>query len=135
MPELLIADANPILAALLGGRAREVLFSDEFSFCSAQTVLFEVAKYLPQVAKQLELSELHVYQAFQLLPIEPCQPTEYQQYEQQAEQLIAQRDPLDVPTLALALARQVPIWSNDKDFQGIPNIKVFQTAELLERLA
>jgi hypothetical protein len=50
--EQLVVDANPVLAALLGGRAREIFFSGLFQFCSPQAALFEVAKYIPAVAKQ-----------------------------------------------------------------------------------
>ncbi len=134
MPEQLVVDANPLLAALLGGRAREILFSGKFRFCSAQATLFEVAKHLPWVAGKLQLPEIHLFQEFQLLPIEACQPTEYQAYEEQALNMIAARDPLDVPVLALALARHTPIWSNDHDFDGLAGVQVFKTSQLLDHL-
>ncbi len=135
MPGQLVVDANPLIAAMLGGRAREILFSGKFRFCSAQATLFEVAKHLPWVADKLHLPESHLFQEFQLLPIEACQPTEYQTYEEQALRMIAARDPLDAPVLALALARQLPIWSNDHDFEGLASVEVFTTSKLLARLA
>ncbi len=132
--EPLVVDANPLIAAMLAGRARDILFSDKFRFCSAQATLFEVAKHLPWVAGKLQLSEAHVFREFQLLPVEPCQPAEYQAHEEQAQRMIATRDPLDVPVLALALARKLPIWSNDHDFEDLPGVQVFKTSQLLDRL-
>jgi predicted nucleic acid-binding protein len=106
-----------------------------FQFCAAQAALFEVAKYIPLVATKAGVSELHVYHEFQLLPIEGCQPTEYEVCESQATVLIGSRDGRDVPTLALALARNLGIWSNDNDFQGLAGVQVFTTAQLLRLLA
>lgn len=135
MAEQLVVDANPLLAALLGGRAREVFFSRAFEFCSPQITLFEVAKYIPNVAAKVGLSEIHLYREFQLLPIEACQPTIYEHHQVEAASLIAPRDPQDVPVLALAIARQLSIWSNDNDFAGLEGITVFKTSELLDRLS
>ena len=135
MTEQIAVDANPLLAALLGGKASEVLFSAQFRLCSPQPVLFEVAKYLPEVAKKIGVKELHLYRAFQLLPVEACQPSTYSGKEQLARRLIAERDPRDVPLLALALQRNTPIWSNDRDFQGIEGVQVWSTGELLNRIS
>jgi predicted nucleic acid-binding protein len=132
--EQLVVDANPVLAALLGGRAREIFFSRLFQFCSPQAALFEVAKYIPAVAKHAELPEIHFYREFQLLPIEACQPSVYEQFQDDAEALIGHRDPRDVPVLSLAMARRLPIWSNDKDFEGLAGVQVFKTSELISRL-
>jgi len=134
VPELLVVDANPLIAAMLGGRARDILFSGKFRFCSAQTTLFEVAKHLPWVAGKLNLPESHLFQEFQLLPVEACQPAEYQSHLEQASQMIAARDPFDAPVLALALARQLSIWSNDNDFEGLHGVQIFKTSQLLDRL-
>jgi predicted nucleic acid-binding protein len=135
VPTSLVVDANPLLAALLGGRAREIVFSDKFQLCAAQATLFEVAKHIPRVAAKVGLTESHLFREFQLLPIEACQPAEYGAYYSQSASLIAGRDPHDVPTLALALSRNIPIWSNDKDFQGLAGVQVFTTSQLLDCLA
>jgi hypothetical protein len=57
LAEPLVIDANPIISALLGGTAREVLFSHKFLFFSTQHTLFEVEKYLPNLAKRLDRPE------------------------------------------------------------------------------
>mgnify|MGYP002084011253 CR=1 FL=1 len=131
----LVVDANPLVAALLGGRAREIIFSRDVQLCSPQATLFEVAKYIPRVARKLQLTESHVFREFQHLPIEACQPQEYQYEELRATSMIAERDPRDVAVLALALSRSLPIWSNDKDFEGLAGIQLFNTSQLLEHLS
>jgi predicted nucleic acid-binding protein len=48
--------------------------------------------------------------------------------------LIGERDPDDVELLALALAFDCPIWSNDNDLKDVAEAKVFTTAVMLRRL-
>lgn len=134
MAEPLAVDANCLLSALLGGRAREIVFSSQFILYSPQATLFEVAKHLPWLAAKLRRSEIEVFQEFQLLPVIACQPAEYDHQQKRAADLIAAHDPLDIPLLALALARDYPIWSDDRDFEGIEEITLFKTADLLTRL-
>ena len=40
----------------------------------------------------------------------------------------------DAPYLALALCLKIPIWSNDGGFQEQRKVKIYTTAELIERL-
>jgi len=47
-----------------------------------------------------------------------------------ARKQIADRDPGDVDVLALALRLDVPVWSNDRDFEGT-GVERMTTAELL----
>ncbi len=135
MAESVAVDATPLISALLGGRAREVIFSDQFELSSPQATLFEVAKHIPWLASKLRKSELKLYEELQLLPIVVCQPATYDHQVQRATDLIGPRDPLDIPLLALALARSCPIWSDDRDFEGIADIQLFKTADLLSRLS
>jgi len=129
-----VVDANPLLSAMLGGKARDVLFRTGMSFFASQHTLFEVEKYLPYVAKRLGCGESDLLRAFQLLPVIDVQPREYDAHLEQAAQLIAARDPKDVHVLALALRLVLPIWTEDKDFQGLPGITVLSTTDLLKQI-
>jgi len=51
----------------------------------------------------------------------------------QARRLIGRRDPEDIDILALALHFEIPIWSNDRDLEGV-GIEQYTTATLLKRL-
>jgi predicted nucleic acid-binding protein len=46
---------------------------------------------------------------------------------------MASRDPEDWPTVALALAQKLPIWSQDKDM-GTAGVTVYTTGELLDAI-
>ncbi|MCX7418171.1 MAG: PIN domain-containing protein [Planctomycetia bacterium] len=135
MVETLVVDANPLLSALLGGQAREVLFSGKIVFFSSQHTLFEVEKYLPSVAKRIGCAELDLWREFQLLPVIAVQPREYDSELPRAIELIGQRDPKDVHVLALALRLDLPIWTDDRDFEGLPHVSIHKTADLLVLIA
>lgn len=69
-PEKLVVDANPILSALLGGKAKQPFFDTSFSkFAVTETVLSEVCYYLPNVAQKLEVNLAFVRFALDLLPL------------------------------------------------------------------
>lgn len=131
MIDALVVDANPMLSALLGGRAREILFERRFALFSPQTTLFEVEKYLPFVARKLNQSELNLFREFELLPVTAVQPLTYESELGRATELIGWRDPKDVPVLALALQLRLPIWTEDRDFENLPGVSIYKTAELL----
>lgn len=130
-----MVDANPLLSALLGGQAREVLFSGKIVFYSSQHTLFEVAKYLPIVAKRIGRSESDLWREFQLLPVIAVQPREYDSELPRAMELIGQRDPKDVHVLALALRLGMPIWTEDRDFEGLPHVSIHKTSDLLVQIS
>ncbi|MCY2993151.1 MAG: PIN domain-containing protein [Planctomycetota bacterium] len=134
MAESLIVDANPLLSALLGGTARDVILSGKFSLYSTQHTLFEVEKYLPLLAHRLKLTEMELFREFLLLPIIACQPLVYDLRLPEASQLIGHRDPKDVQILALTLQLGYPIWTEDRDFDDLPGIVVRKTADLLTLL-
>jgi predicted nucleic acid-binding protein len=128
----LVVDANPLLSALLGGWAREILFQKRLAFFSPQTTLFEVEKYLPLVAQKLDRAELDLFREFELLPVTAVQPHVYESELSRASQLIGWRDPKDVPVLALALRLRLPVWTEDRDFENLPGVSVYKTADLLQ---
>jgi predicted nucleic acid-binding protein len=53
----------------------------------------------------------------------------------EAEVMIGRIDPNDIPFLALALATENDgIWSNDRHFEAIKQIKIWKTSDLLKYL-
>jgi predicted nucleic acid-binding protein len=67
------------------------------------------------------------------MPIKWKPAADYNDRRHDAEQRIAQRDPDDWPTVALALTLDPPIWSQDKDFT-IAGLDIFTTGDLLDAL-
>ena len=58
---------------------------------------------------------------------------EYEDQRHEAERRIAQRDPDDWPTVALALKLGLPVWSQDKDLTDA-GVDVLTTGDLLDAL-
>lgn len=133
--ETIAVDANSLLSALRGGRARTVLFSGKFFFLTTEFTTWEVKKYIPLLAKESDVPESDLFYAFDHFPITAIPPRVYDEKRSQAEGLIARRDPKDVEILALALKHEVSLWTNDKDFNNITGLQIFTTADMLEKLA
>ena len=75
-----------------------------------------------------------LFREYQFLPIVACQPDKYELHLVEANRMIGGRDLKDVPILALALALECPLWTEDHDFDGLPGVTVRRTADLLRAL-
>jgi predicted nucleic acid-binding protein len=71
--------------------------------------------------------------ALGVMPVDWQPPGAYESHREEAERRMAQRDPEDWPTVALALARSLPIWSQDKDMEAA-GVAVYTTGELLDAI-
>jgi predicted nucleic acid-binding protein len=58
---------------------------------------------------------------------------EYAKYLSEARKLLP-KHPKDIPYLALALAFNIPLWSNEKRLKEQADVEVLNTQDLLERL-
>ena len=131
----LAADANVLLSAVVGGRARDVLThaAVEEVLTTAST-LGEVQEYLASLARKRRLALDTVLLAAASLPVTVVQRPAYAAKVAEATRRLGRRDPDDVELLALALSADVPVWSNDNDFEDA-DVEWYTTAELLKRLA
>lgn len=128
------ADANALLSAVLGGRARLILQHPQVEeVLTAEETLDEVQEYAPVLARKKRLHEDLVLLAVATLPVTAIERKIYASGMAEASRRIGQRDPDDVPILALALTLHVPLWSNDKDFRGA-GVEWYTTERLLRRL-
>ena len=130
----LAADANVLLASLLGGRARLVMNNPQIEeLLTPQVTFAEVQEYAPVLARRKRLTEDILLLALASLPVTLIEPDAYQRSLSEAKRRIGRRDPDDFDILALALQFQVPVWSNDKDFEG-SGIEWYTTENLLRKL-
>lgn len=130
----LAADANVLLAAVIGGRARLVLVHpDVQAVLTTERTLAEVEEYALLLARKKRLRTDLVLLAIAALPVTVVERTDYAGSLAEAERRISHRDPDDVDLLALALQFRIPIWSNDRDFEGL-HVELFTTEDLLRRL-
>ena len=65
-----------------------------------------------------------------MLPVSVFEEEFYKNKMKRAERMIGKRDRDDVYLLALAIKLNCPIWSNDKDFEGL-RMKVYTTLDLI----
>lgn len=130
----LAADANVLLSAVLGGRARAVLEHPNVEeVFTAETTLAEVQEYASVLARKKHLPVDVVLLAVATLPVTVIDPSVYAGCLSEARQRIGRRDPDDVDILALALHFGLPIWSNDNDFEAA-GVEWYTTAGLLAKL-
>jgi len=133
-PEKLVVDANPIVSALLGGASRRIFFEADIQlFAVPEFILSEVRAHLPKLSEKLESTETYLEYALSLLPLSSYPPQTYRQTISQARQLMRHRDPDDADVLALTLKLEIPLWTNDRDFEGT-GVEQFTTARLLAML-
>lgn len=131
--EKLAVDANPILSAIIGGKARSIfLDADHISFYTTLFNFKEVEKYIPTLASKRSLPLDDLYLALSTLPISVCDVDFYKETLKKAASLIGDRDPDDIHLLGLALKLSCPIWSNDKDFDDV-GIKIYNTLALIRK--
>jgi predicted nucleic acid-binding protein len=130
----LVADANVLLSAVIGGRAALALRHNDIEQVLTPTTAYdEVFEYLPSLAKKKRLDLDTLLLACAALPVTIVDRSEYQGKLATARRRIAKRDPDDVDVLALALTLDLPVWSNDNDFED-SGIEWHTTAELLKML-
>lgn len=130
----LAADANVLLAAVLGGRARLILGSPEIQETfTAESTFAEVEEYAVVLARKKRLPADLLLLAVASLPVTIVEREAYANSISEAKRRIGRRDPDDVDILALAIQFHIPIWSNDKDFED-SGIQLYTTEDLLRKL-
>jgi predicted nucleic acid-binding protein len=133
LPPAVVADANTVLSALIGGRARVVIAASRPRCFATDVVAREIAHHLPALAAKRGLDPTLLFATLEVMPVEWRGVEVYEQHREDALGRIGDRDPDDWPTLALALTLDIPIWSQDKDFENV-GFRVLSTRELLDLL-
>jgi len=130
----LVADANVLLSAVIGGQAKAVLEHPAVeTVVTAAATFAEVEEYAGHLAKKKRLDLELVLLAVATLPVRIVPREQCKDALPRARRKIGKRDPDDVEILALAMHLGWPLWSNDNDFE-VAGIEWYTTAELLERL-
>jgi predicted nucleic acid-binding protein len=129
---IIAVDANIILSALLGGKPSSILFDPRFYFITTNFTLKEVEKYIPRLAKKLNLPEADFKKLLSTLPISSYSKKHYTRKIKEAKALIEEIDKKDVDILALALQFDAHLWSQDKDFETAGYLKILKTYNFIE---
>ena len=100
---------------------------------STNATLAEVREYLPKMSASYGFAPEVLEAQFRLLAITEYPPAGYAKFIPRATRLIGKRDPDDIALLALALALEIPVWTNDRDFE-VAGVNCYTTASLLKEL-
>lgn len=131
--DAVVADANVLLSAVVGGAAQRVFSEYDLRVHAAKFNLLEVEEYLPAMAAKYGLPFELVLLSWKLLPLSAHNESDYQKEYPQALADLKKRDPEDAHALALARVLCLPLWSNDRDLAGL-GVPCFTTANLLKTL-
>jgi len=118
----LVLDANIMLRGVLGTRVRALVekYADDVSLLAPQSCVAEVHEYLPSLcAKRGWRPEVALETLDALLTgIQIVENAALAELEMEAKRRVAARDPDDWPVIALAIAINAPVWTEDPDFFG-----------------
>lgn len=118
----LVLDANILLRGVLGTRVRSLIerYADEVLLITQQSCVDDAREYLPilcaerkwPVAPAIELLDVL------LTGVQVIEDALLGDLEKDARKRIAERDPDDWMVVALAIALDAPVWTEDTDFFG-----------------
>jgi predicted nucleic acid-binding protein len=118
----LVLDANILLRAVFGVRARGILesFEDVAAFYSPDVCFEDARKYIPVIAKRRGFDAAVGLAMLEEIGriVEAVDRSLYEDFEEMARGRIASRDPEDWPVVATALMLAAPVWTEDRDFFG-----------------
>ena len=127
-----VADANVLVSAVIGGRAALVLRHERVEQVFTPAAVYdEVLEYLGPLAKKKRLRLDTLLLTVAAVPVTVVDRPEYGDELPEANRRIGPRDPDDVDVLALALHLEIPVWTNDNDFEH-SGVEWHTTAELLK---
>lgn len=131
--DAVVADANVLLSAVVGKAALRVITEHGVTVHTAEFNASEVEEYLPLLSAKYDLPEDLVQLQWRLLPVVRHPESEYAGRLPEALEQLGARDPEDAHALALASTLALPLWSNDRDFEGLA-VERYATAQLLRAL-
>ena len=93
----------------------------------------EVAEHVPALSGRRGLDAGLLLAALSVMPVDWQPPAVYEPEREEAERRMAGHDLEDWPTVALALTRSLPIWSQDKDLE-VAGLTLYTTGQLLDAI-
>jgi len=132
-----VVDTNVIISALLrDGLTRRILLLDPFEMYTVPFAKQEIEKHKGELLRKSGLDEDSfgylldlIFAKINVVDREVLEP-----FKKRAIEILKDIDPADAPFLALAMALNCPIWSNDKDLKRQKVVKVYTTQEILNLL-
>lgn len=132
----LVIDTSILISALIKDSVtRELLLSPSMEFFLPEYALEEIETHKGKICRLsgLNKNEVDILLSVLLENITIVQASQIRPYLKKAQKIIGPTDPFDVPFVALALSVENDgIWSNDRHFENIKEVKLWKTSELLK---
>ena len=134
----LVIDTSVLISSLIKDSVtREILLLPFMKFYLPEYALEEIDVHKTKISRLSGLSSDEIdiilnllLENISIIPSQTIQP-----YLKKAERIIGGIDPSDIPFVALALSIDNDgIWSSDKHFERIGQIKVWKTSDLLRHI-
>ena len=129
----LVLDSNIIFSALIKKSiTRNIILSDAFDLNAPEYIFSEITKHKELLLRKSKL-EKRDFDALLLLLQKHVHLISNEKYDEKttiAEDILKEIDITDSPFLALALALNCSIWSNDGHFKHQDQVGVYTTKEL-----
>jgi len=129
----LIVDTNCVISALIkSAKSRDIICSPRFTLSAPEHLISEVMNHKQDIIEKSGMTDAEYDElvGIMLSNIAIIPDIEYKKYKEEAVKLAKHEE--DIPFLALSLAKNIPIWSNDSDMKQQSTIRVLTTAELLK---
>ena len=127
-----VVDTNIIISSLIAssGKTREIIFSDEIKLLAPELLLREIVKHEKEIMRKSGLTRQELKTALTIIStrMEFVPYKEFKKFIKMAKRISP--DANDAEFIALALAKNAAIWSNDKVLKKQVEVKVFTTAEI-----
>ncbi|ETW93854.1 MAG: hypothetical protein ETSY1_37425 [Candidatus Entotheonella factor] len=119
----IVLDANILVRGVLGERVPDLLerYHHHVRFYTPSQCFSEAREHLPAILNRRSQVDLGVtLQALNALHaiVQSVNESDYAAFEAEAKRRISERDVDDWPLIAIAMALDCPIWTEDRDFFG-----------------
>src|SRR3989344_6479866 len=111
----LVIDSNCLISALRkSGKSRELICSSKIILYSPEHILYETSKHKEEIISKSKITENDFNILFAILSsnIKIIPESEFRELKEKAMKLVTH--PEDAPFMALALQKNISVWSDDK---------------------
>jgi len=133
----LVLDSNIIFSALIKkSKTRDIILSDFFELYAPEYIFTEIIKHKELLLRKSKLDQGD-FDALLLLLQKHIHLVTKEKYDKKmaiAEDILRNIDITDSPFLALALAFNCSIWSNDGHFQQQNKVVVYTSKDLMKNI-
>lgn len=133
----LVLDSNIIFSALIKkSTTRNIILSDVFELHAPEYIFSEITKHKELLLRKSRMNEEELDALLLLLQkhIRLVPKEKYNENMALAEDILKDIDVTDSPFLALALALNCKIWSNDGHFKQQDKVGAYTTKELTKTI-